>query len=154
FRNHGLLDIFDRPQWQTVVGGSHAYIKAFLKGFCGQVRLRCPIAAIRRDSAKVRVITLDGTTLTFDRVVMASHADETLKMLADPSKDEQRLLGAWTYSRNRTYLHTDASALPPNRRAWASWNYTREPGRNGDSPVTVTYHMNRLQGLRTRDEYC
>ncbi len=150
FDNHGLLDLTDRPQWQTVAGGSHAYVKAFLKGFTGTVRAGEPVRAVRRlpDGVEVR---LDSGALRFDRVVIAAHADQALALLADPSDEEKRLLGAWAYRNNRTVLHTDASALPPNRRAWASWNYARELS---EGLVSATYHMNRLQGLTASREYC
>jgi predicted NAD/FAD-binding protein len=90
----------------------------------------------------------------FDRVIIAAHADEALAMLDDPSPDESRLLGAWKYQDNRTVLHTDLTALPPLKRAWASWNYTREAGAGDAAPVSVTYWMNRLQGLKTQRHYC
>jgi len=90
-----------------------------------------------------------------DRVVLAAHADEALRLLADPSDAECRLLEPWKYQRNRTVLHTDTSVLPPNPRAWAGWNFVREAeGRPGQEPVSLTYSMNRLQGLRATRHYC
>ncbi len=86
-------------------------------------------------------------------MIVATHADEALALLDDPSPDEQRLLGPWRYAANRTVLHTDVSFMPPRRRAWASWNYVEEPGQPAHQPVGVTYWMNRLQGLRTKEEY-
>ncbi len=157
FRNHGLLSLRDRPQWQTVTGGSHAYVKAFQKQFNGAIRLATPVRQVRRAADGVW-LSLDagGPELRFDGVVMAAHADETFAMLADPDAAETRLLGPWHYERNRVVLHSDPAALPPVRRAWASWNYVREePGAAADlKPVSVTYYMNLLQGLQTRKDYC
>jgi predicted NAD/FAD-binding protein len=153
FKNHGLLDLKDRPRWQTVVGGSHAYVKAFLARFPGRVVKDAPVEHVRREDGGAVVTARGREPERFDRVVIAAHADEALALLADPSADEKRLLGAWSYQRNRTLLHTDESFLPPNRRARASWNYRREKGEDGSAAVSVTYHMNRLQGLSARREY-
>jgi predicted NAD/FAD-binding protein len=110
------------------------------------------VDAVLREKEGVRVRS-GGTEERFDHAVLATHADEALALLADPSEEERRLLGAWHYSRNLTVLHTDASVLPRERRAWASWNYARERGAAPGDPVSLTYHMNRLQGLRTREEH-
>ena len=153
FHNHGLLALTDRPTWQTVVGGSHSYLKAFEAQFPGDIRLSSGVTSIRRDESSVQVTTAAGTE-RFDKVVLACHADQALGMLSDPSPQESSLLGAWTYSKNRTILHTDESVLPPWKNAWASWNSRRLKGANPDSPVSLTYHMNRLQGLDTPRQYC
>lgn len=154
FLNHGLLTLTDRPQWQTVVGGSQSYVRAFLKAFQGEVRTGTRLHAVRREESGVTLLHDDGRSERFDRVVIATHADEALALLADPSDDERRLLGAWEYARNPTVLHTDNSFLPSNRRAWASWNYRREAQAGSHIPLSVTYHMNRLQGLSTARQYC
>ena len=153
FKNHGLLSLTDRARWQTVVGGSHAYIKAFLARFPGTVVKDACVESVRRFDGGVEVTARGQAPRRFDRVVIAAHADEALALLADPSDDESRLLGAWTYQRNRTLLHCDESFLPPNACAGASWNYRREKGEDGSSGVSVTYDMNRLQGLTTRRRY-
>jgi uncharacterized protein len=153
FENHGLLSLTNRPQWRTVVGGSHTYVKAILKGFRGSVRTGAPVAGIRREQTSVIVTPRDGEPMRFDAAVIAVHADEAIGMLADPSDEEKRLLGAWHYENNHTVLHTDRSALPPLRRAWASWNYTHEHLSPESSPASLSYHMNRLQGLETQHEY-
>ena len=153
FKNHGLLALADRPRWQTVVGGSRAYVDAFLARFPGRVIQDAPVEHVRRESGGAVVTARGREPERFDRVVIAAHADEALALLADPSQDEKRLLGAWSYQRNRTVLHCDESFLPPNRRARASWNYRREKGEDGSGAVSVTYHMNRLQGLDARREY-
>jgi uncharacterized protein len=153
FRNHGLLSLHHRPTWQTVVGGSHTYVQAFRRQFTGQLRLSCPVHGVRRTADGVVVTTADGDT-SFATVVMAAHADEALALLKDPSPEERRLLGPWRYQRNHVALHTDPTVLPPTRRAWASWNYARERAADPTLPVSVSYYMNCLQGLRTQHEYC
>lgn len=158
FANHGLLSLRERPRWQTVVGGSHAYVKAFRAAFRGEPRVGAPVASVRRTEQGAVVRLADGSRRSFDRVFLAAHADESLALLEDPSPEERRLLGAWRYARNETVLHTDASILPPLRRAWASWNCLREPGAHGGGGrgdrLAVTYDMNNLQGLRTQEQYC
>lgn len=153
FHNHGLLTFTGRPNWQTVRGGSRSYVRAFLAKFPGKVRKGAPVESLRRPAGGGVELRVAGATERFDRAVVACHADEALALLDDASHDERRLLGAWRYSRNDTVLHTDASLLPADRRAWASWNYRRTPGEDGTAGVSVTYDMNRLQGLRTRRDY-
>ncbi len=154
FKNHGLLSLTDRPRWQTVVGGSHSYVKAFLARFPGRVERGAGIESLRRlAGGGVEVHQMGRAPERFDRAVVACHADEALALLADPSDAERRVLGAWHYLNNRTVLHTDESFMPPNRRAWAAWNYKREKGEDGTSGVSVTYDMNRLQGLESSRRY-
>lgn len=153
FRNHGLLSLRNRPNWQTVVGGSHAYVQAFAKQFKGTVKLSCPVRSVRRTENGV-IAGTDGVDMFFDKAVIATHADEALKLLSDPSPEEARLLGPWRYQNNKTVLHTDAAVLPPSRRARASWNYVRERTDTPAGKVSVSYYMNCLQGLRTRRDYC
>ncbi len=150
FDNHGLLALNDRPQWRTIRGGSMRYVESLQRSFTGEIRVNSPVRRVARSEDGVE-ITADTTT-RFDQVVIATHADQALELLADADADERRLLGAWRYSRNAAVLHTDTSLLPPRRRAWASWNYRRESG-GSDGPVAVTYHMNRLQSLATRADY-
>jgi predicted NAD/FAD-binding protein len=156
FKNHGLLSLKDRPRWQTVVGGSHSYLKAFQQKFPGKIHSGLRIAGIERDEHKVR-IRLDGDgegALTFDEVVIATHADQVLPLLAKPTEEEERLFGAWRYEKNRVVLHWDQRVLPPREAAWASWNYVRESTARDAEALSMTYHMNRLQGLQTRRQYC
>lgn len=153
FANHGLLQLGDFPTWQTIVGGSQAYIRAFRAKFAGRVLTGAAVARVRRGPGGAVVTLADGSDHRFDKVVLAAHADQSLALLADPTDDERALLGAWTYHRNRAVLHTDVSVMPPNHRVWASWNYVRPADAAEDEPVPITYHMNRLQGLVSRREY-
>jgi predicted NAD/FAD-binding protein len=155
FDNHGLLTLTNQPTWKTVVGGSHQYMKTFRKTIAGEIHLNATIRSLRRAGGEVHLRFEDGTLQSFDRVVVATHADTAFKLLEDPSPEEMKLLGPWRYEKNRTVLHTDISVLPPSRRAWASWNYTREKSaRASEPPLSMTYYMNQLQGLETQRHYC
>ncbi|OQA24324.1 MAG: 2-enoate reductase FldZ [Verrucomicrobia bacterium ADurb.Bin345] len=152
FRNHGLLSVSERPQWRTVAGGSHSYVKKIVAMLRNPVRLNAAVRSVRRQNGRVHVAWAGGEEV-FDRVVIAAHADEALAMLADPTDEERRLLGPWRYTDNKTVLHSDARVMPPNRRAWASWNSTREEAGDASQPLSLTYDMNRLQGLVTQERY-
>ncbi len=157
FENHGLLQLVGAPAWRTITGGSAVYVEALLARFGadgGVLRLGEAVHSVRRDAQGVLVTA--GESERFDRVVIAAHADEALGMLESPTSDERRLLGAWRYTTNHSVLHADTTVLPPHRRAWASWNYEEEETRSGPAPapVCVTYWMNRLQRLRTRNDWC
>lgn len=150
FDNHGMLGFRDRPRWQAIAGGSQRYVEAIVRPLGQRVRLSSPVRAIARHPGHVEVAPLRGEPERFDHVVIAAHADQALRMLADPSDREHELLGAVPYQPNDVTLHTDRRLLPRRRRAWASWNYhllDPDPGR-----PTVTYHMNRLQSLRADRE--
>jgi predicted NAD/FAD-binding protein len=143
--NHGLLQLTDRPVWRTISGGSARYVARLREQFSGKVRLGTPVRQVRRSSSEV-LISGDGWSEAFDHVVFATHADQTLAMLADPDPLEAAALGAFRYSRNRAVLHGDEGLMPRRRRAWASWNHIGERGRP-DAACAVTYWMNRLQNL-------
>lgn len=147
--NHGLLGVRDRPQWRTIPGGSRRYVQAIADRFTGDIRLGSPVTRVERehDAAGERtltVVTPHGRE-SFDRVVLAVHSDQALRMLAEPSPAERAILGAVRYQPNRATLHTDTSLLSPRRRAWAAWNYDCRPGAAGHA--TVTYDMTTLQHL-------
>ncbi len=153
FNNHGMLELSSRPQWQTVVGGSHSYTKAFRQRFIGELRLGAVVQGVRREPEGVVVYQAGEESQHFDRIVIATHADEALALLQDPSNEEQKALGTWTYSTNKTVLHTDHRVLGPSRRLWAAWNYRRKMAATANSPVAITYYMNKLQRLQTDRDY-
>jgi predicted NAD/FAD-binding protein len=153
FSNHGLLALKNRPHWKTVVGGSRTYVEKFLSEFTGDYRTGVEIDRVLRLDHAVQIHFKDKSIEEYDLLVVATHADEALKLLSDPTSEEKKLLGAWTYSRNKTVLHTDKSVMPLQKKAWASWNYRVEEGQTPDQPVTLTYHMNRLQNLETENDY-
>jgi predicted NAD/FAD-binding protein len=147
FESHGLLNITDRPQWRTVDGGSREYVGRLLADLKPQLRLDCGVACIRRYDDRVDVVDVHGDTDTFDHVVIASHADQALRMLDDADDEERRLLGAFSYSRNEALLHRDPALMPKRRRVWSSWNYLEDTGAAPNGPLAVTYWMNKLQGI-------
>ncbi|CAG7650197.1 NAD(P)/FAD-dependent oxidoreductase [Actinacidiphila bryophytorum] len=149
---HGLLSVSGSPQWRTVTGGSVEYVQRIGKRLAA-LHTATPVRAVRRHATGVEITTDDGTTYDADAVVTAVHPDQALRMLADPTRDEQRILGAFRYSRNETVLHTDTSLLPSARRARASWNYLLPSCTAAAERVLVSYHMNRLQRLDAAEDY-
>ncbi len=146
FENHGLLAFSGQPQWRTVTGGSQEYMRRLIAPFQHHIRTDCAVVAVRRESDGVYVRDVRGEEIRYDRVVFASHADETLAMLSDASDDERRILGAFTYQTNHAYLHRDTRVMPKRKRCWASWVYHADT--LGDTPhIAVTYWMNLLQGI-------
>jgi predicted NAD/FAD-binding protein len=146
--NHQMLQVSGRPQWQVVQGGSSRYVKAMRAQWDVDERLCSPVRSVRRAEHGVYVESNRGEEL-FDHVVMTCHSDQSLALLADPSDAERGILGAMRYQANDTVLHTDASVLPRQRKAWAAWNarIPAEPGEN----CTVSYCMNLLQGFSSNE---
>jgi len=149
FHNHGLLDRGPRVSWRSVRGGSRRYVDALVQPFRDRVRSACPVTAIRRGPRAVALATRREVH-RFDRVILAVHSDQALRLLVDASEVERRVLGSIRYQVNEAVLHTDRSVMPRQRRAWASWNY-RIPAEARER-VFVSYHMNRLQRLESRHE--
>jgi predicted NAD/FAD-binding protein len=147
FSNHRLLQ-YDRPVWRTVKGGSRRYVEKMTSAFRGQLRLGCAVTSIERAPHGVVVHDSHGRHDSYDHVVVASHSDQALAMLADADERERAVLGAIGFAPNAVYLHRDARLMPKRRRAWASWNFLRRQrqGSTG-SDVAVTYWMNLLQGI-------
>ena len=149
---HGFLQLRGRTPWRVIEGGSRRYVEALVRPFRERIRLDCPVASVRRLHKGVEVRTRGGAAERFDEVVLAVHSDQALRLLAEPTPAERQVLGAMPYQANDVVLHTDATVLPRRRRAWASWNYHIPPDKG--SPATVTYNMNRLQGLESRRPFC
>ncbi|MFN4008341.1 MAG: NAD(P)/FAD-dependent oxidoreductase [Pannonibacter sp.] len=146
FENHRLIN-FDRPIWRTVSGGSRNYVHRLIDPLKGNVRLGTPVAGVRREGGKVHVRDVSGHTDVFDQVVLASHTDQTLAMLEDPSDDERRILGAIRYRPNAVYLHRDLALMPKRKRVWSAWNYMARTDAEAGTDVSVSYWMNLLQNL-------
>jgi predicted NAD/FAD-binding protein len=149
---HGLMQVAGRPQWRTVEGGSRAYVKRLTAPFADRIRLGSGVRQVHRFGDRVVVEDMHGGRNFYDRIVIAAHADQALAMLADPSADERRILGAFKYARNTAILHSDSALMPRRRRVWASWNYLaeRRGGNGGGGAVCVTYWMNSLQSIDRR----
>ena len=150
--NHGMLQVTGSPEWRTVVGGSRTYVQRAAKELTA-VHLSTPVQAVYRHAEGVQVRDHSGELHVFDKVVIATHADQALRLLADPSPLERRTLGAFRYSRNETLLHADTSVLPSAAGAQASWNYLLPSCDASSARVVVSYDMNRLQHLPTSSRY-
>jgi predicted NAD/FAD-binding protein len=152
FDNHGLLSITSQPTWKVVVGGSHTYIPGLAAPMADNVVLGAKIKRVRRDEREVTIDFHDRPSMVYDDVVFACHGDQVLPLLSAPTDSEREILSAFTTSTNVAWLHTDASVLPAHERARASWNYLLN-AETGAAP-TVTYDLNRLQGLSVSEQYC
>ncbi len=147
FDNHGLLNLGQRPQWHTVKGGSCEYVARLLADSKAKLAAATGVAKVTREKNGVRLAAVDGSVEMYDEVVIATHADQALSLLDDADETERSVLGAFDYSSNRAWLHTDESFMPRRRAAWSSWNYIQEPARASSAPLCVSYWMNRLQAL-------
>ncbi|MGW2787850.1 NAD(P)/FAD-dependent oxidoreductase [Streptomyces populi] len=150
--HHGMLSVTGSPVWRTVTGGSKTYVDRIAAGL-HEVRSGAPVRSVLRHTDGVDVTVGDGTTASYDHVVLATHPDQALRLLADATPEEKDVLGAFCYSRNTTQLHTDTSLLPRASGARASWNYLMPDCRAGADRVRVSYDMNRLQRLDAAQSY-
>ncbi len=150
FENHGFLEVSRAFPWLTIEGGSRQYVRAILDGFRGEVRTGSPVERITRGDG-VTVKAVGQAPERFDHVVVAAHADQALRMLADPSPLETEVLGQFPYRPNKVRLHADDRVMPRRRQAWAAWNYHLDDA--GQDGATVTYWMNRLQAPPARRDY-
>lgn len=146
FDAHGLLNVYERPQWQVVRGGSKTYVDKLMAGFRGELRVSTAVRAIHRDADGVRVRDADAER-RYDAVVCATHTDQALAMLDDADESERAVLAAIPYTENDAYLHTDESLMPRRRRAWSSWNALLAEDALSDTPIGVSYWMNQLQSI-------
>jgi predicted NAD/FAD-binding protein len=152
FRNHGMLGFRDRPQWQTIVGGSARYVDKVIAPFADRVHTSSPVVAVTRHGDHVAVTPRGHEAIRFDEVVLACHADQARAMLTNSTELEDELLSAFPFQRNEAVLHTDNRLLPRRRQAWQAWNFhlLAEP-----KPLTtITYGMNRLQALAAPEDFC
>jgi predicted NAD/FAD-binding protein len=152
FKNHGFLNVKDQPQWLTIKGRSRQYVEPITKPYADQIRLNCPVAMVRRYPDYVEIQSQNEVAEKFDHVVIATHSDQALAMLEDPTDSERNILSVIPYQENQAVLHCDESLLPSKKAAWASWNYhipVEDFGR-----VAVTYDMNILQSIGAPRELC
>jgi uncharacterized protein len=150
--HHGMLSVTGSPTWRTVVGGSRTYVELAAKDLSA-VHVGVPVRSVRRYPDGVEIRDDSDQRYLVDKVVVATHPDQALRLLADPTPAEQTTLGAFQYSCNETWLHTDTGLLPKSRAAWGSWNHLKSSCSGEDEPVVVSYHMNRLMRLAEPLDY-
>ena len=151
FHNHGLLSTKGQPQWHTVTGGSQAYVTRLRAALTGTtITAGHAVTRVRRTTEGVEVRDSSGAVSRFDQVVLACHADTALSLLETPTADEQRILGAFQFQTNEAYLHRDTTLMPQRRAAWASWVYRLNETTDNRPAISVSYWMNRLQGIDAR----
>ena len=153
FHNHGFLGLHTQHPWLTVTGGAKTYVEKITAPLRERVKLRNGAVRVRRESGGVTVTDATGRAESYDRVILACHADESLRLLTDADESERALLGEFKYQPNTALLHTDASVMPENRRCWSSWNYRIEQDRTGKISSSTIYWMNRLQGVSEGQNY-
>ncbi len=151
FKNHGLLQLENRPQWRVIEGGSREYVRRLVAPHRQRIRLNTGVRAIRRYADGVEITTQAGEHERYDFVFLACHSDQALAMLSDPSPVEKSVLGSIRYQDNEAVLHSDLSVLPRRRRAWAAWNYCVPT--DARRHVSVSYNMNILQRLEAENTY-
>lgn len=153
FHNHGFLGLNTQHHWWTVDGGSREYVRRLSAPWRDLIQAGVGAARIERSDAGPTVLTTDGRRIRFDAVIVATHADDALRLLASPTDGEREILGSFRYQHNLATVHTDASVMPRTRRAWASWNYETAMGQGGSRDPATHYWMNRLQGVSERENY-
>jgi uncharacterized protein len=152
FKNHGFLGLNTQHQWYTLQNGSQAYREILIAPFKERIQLNNGVVSVKRENNKAVVTTVNGKQETFDKVIFASHADQTLRLLEQPTALEQRLLTPFKYQKNTATVHTDEAIMPQHKKVWSSWNYRIEK-RNGQQLPTTIYWMNRLQGVSEKKNY-
>ena len=153
FYNHGMLELTNRPNWWVIKNGSSEYIKKITIGFENKIHLSTPVKKVLRVEDGVEIVLpKKDKALKFDSVIFATHSNQALDILDDPSGAEKDILGSIPYQKNRILLHTDSSVLPRRKLAWASWNYQLDSDPN--SPVILTYNMNILQTIEANKTFC
>ena len=146
FDSHGLFTTMDQPQWQTVIGGSHTYVRKILSELAADLRLETGVQALRRVPGGVAVTSAQGAE-HFEHVICATHSDQALRLLQNAATDEREILGGIPYNTSRCVLHSDESFLPRRKAAWASWNYLHPFDEIHDRRISGSYWMNLLQGI-------
>ncbi len=147
FKAHGLLTVTQQPQWYTVTGGSRAYLQKLAAAFSGRIKTGCAVTKVERSNGSVRITDATGAVESFDHVILACHAPDTLRLLTDADDRERDFLGSFPYQKNTAVLHRDAAQMPVRRACWSSWVYLAE-SQQPRKDLTVTYWMNQLQSIK------
>jgi len=142
------LDVYNRPPWYVIANGSHSYIPPMINKFKDKIYLNTKIESITREPNYV-ILKSGDNEFSFDSVVIATHSDQALKLLAKPTEEEVQVLSAIKYTENDVVLHTDDKIMPVRKLSWASWNYLDD----GNANSTLTYYMNRLQSIKSRNNF-
>jgi len=153
FHNHGFLGLSTQHQWWTVDGGAKTYVEKITVPFRDRLRLRQAATRVIRTPRGVTVMTSAGQAQNFDHVILACHGDQALRLLVNPTPDENRLLSEFHYQPNVATLHTDASVMPRTKLAWSAWNYEINHDAAGAVSTATHYWMNKLQGVSDRENY-
>jgi predicted NAD/FAD-binding protein len=155
FNNHGLLNIADRPQWRTIIGGSREYIAPLTAGFADKIRLNTGVCSVLKHNQQIEILLRTGEKMLFDDVIFACHSEQALALIESPCENQKSILGAIPYLNNEVVLHTDTSILPKRKLAWASWNYLLTGEQDeAKAPTSLTYNMNILQRLESNTTFC
>ena len=149
FKNHGLLNINDRPQWYTVKGGSREYVERLTKDFADRIFTGIPIAKVVSQKDKVKLVDQDGGEHFFDQVIFACHPDEAMAMIQNPDLETKSVIGSFRYQENKIVVHGDTNFMPERRECWASWIYLNDTPKDDKPAVSLSYWMNNLQPLPT-----
>ncbi len=152
FKNHGLLTINSHPQWYTVDGGSHEYVKRLTSSFQDDIRMNCGVTKVSRIENRLIVEDSTGHSEAYDHVIFACHADQALRLISQPSPEQSSILGTFSYQKNRVVVHSDESFMPRNKGCWASWVYHSETPVDKEPVVSLSYWMNQLQNLDTEKQ--
>jgi uncharacterized protein len=153
WHNHGFLGLNTQHPWRTVCHGSRSYVKKITVPFIDQIRLNCPVTKVERTEKNVKITTKNSSSEIFDKIIFASHADQTLQLINDPTPLESDLLNQFKYQPNIATVHTDDSFMPENKLCWAAWNYHVKKENNGLAKTSTHYWMNELQGVSTKQNY-
>ena len=155
WHNHGFLGLHTQHPWRTVARGACSYVAKITTLLGDRVQTHSPVLGVRRiaNGTRAKVQEADGTWKTYDKVVLASHADQSLRLLADPTPQESKLLSKFRYQPNPTLVHTDSSVMPRTKRCWASWNYRIDQQLDGSLEHTTHYWMNSLQEISQKQHY-
>lgn len=153
FYNHGMLETINRPNWWVIKNGSSEYIKKMIRGFENKINLSTPVKTVARKNEGIEIqLAKKDETLKFDSVIFATHSDQALEMLENPTDTEKDILSSIPYQKNEVLLHTDSSVLPRRKLSWASWNYQLDS--DPALPVVLTYNMNILQSINCKETLC
>ena len=153
WHNHGFLGLHTQHPWRTVTNGSRSYVPKITAPYRDKIQLNRRAIRVARPGSGVRITFADGSVETVDKVILACHGDQALRLLEDPTDLEHRLLSAFKYQPNTATVHTDPSVMPRTRRCWASWNYRLAAPASGPAQPTIHYWMNRLQGVSDKQDY-